>query len=85
MQKAADWQLINDLPSHYKLNEWTYGAFYVGMRALDSIADTPKYHDAMLATGKSSTATRSPRITRTTRWWAKCVSRCLTFLRVRKL
>jgi unsaturated rhamnogalacturonyl hydrolase len=34
------------------LNSWTYGAFYVGVMALDSIADSPKYHDAMLATGK---------------------------------
>ena len=54
MKKVADWQLTNDSPSlkNYRLNEWTYGAFYVGVMALDDIAGTPKYHDAMLATGK---------------------------------
>src|SRR5438270_9406611 len=54
MKKVADWQLTNDSPSlsHYQLNSWTYGAFYVGVMALDSISDTPKYHDAMRATGK---------------------------------
>src|SRR4051812_41030115 len=54
MKKVADWQLTNDSPSlsHYQLNSWTYGAFYVGVMALDSISDTPMYHDAMLATGK---------------------------------
>src|SRR4029079_13301746 len=54
MKKVADWQLTNDSPSlsHYKLNEWTYGAFYVGVMAMDSVAGTPKYHDAMLVTGK---------------------------------
>src|SRR3954452_3737892 len=54
MKKVADWQLTNDSPSlsHYQLNSWTYGAFYVGVMALDSISDTPTYHDAMLATGK---------------------------------
>ena len=54
MKKVADWQLTNDSPSlsHYQLNSWTYGAFYVGVMALDNISDTPKYHDAMLATGK---------------------------------
>jgi unsaturated rhamnogalacturonyl hydrolase len=54
MKKVADWQLTNDSPSlsRSQLNGWTYGAFYVGVMALDSIADSPKYHDAMLATGK---------------------------------
>ncbi len=54
MKKVADWQLTNDSPSlaHYQLNSWTYGAFYAGVMALDSVADTPKYHEAMLAIGK---------------------------------
>ena len=54
MKKVADWQLTNDSPSlsHYQINSWTYGAFYVGVMALDSISDTPKYREAMLATGK---------------------------------
>jgi unsaturated rhamnogalacturonyl hydrolase len=54
MKKVADWQLTNASPSaaHYTENGWTYGAFYAGVMALDSIADTPKYHDAMVAVGK---------------------------------
>lgn len=54
MEKVADWQLTNASPSdvHYKGNSWTYGAFYAGVMALDGIAKTPKYHDAMVAVGK---------------------------------
>ena len=54
MRKVADWQLTNDSPSlrNNRFNDWTYGAFYAGVMALDDISDTPKYHEAMLATGK---------------------------------
>src|SRR6185437_7181889 len=54
MEKVADWQLTNASPSdaHYQHNGWTYGAFDAGVMALDSIANTPKYHEAMLAEGK---------------------------------
>lgn len=54
MEKVADWQLTNASPStgHNKENAWTYGAFYTGVIALDSIGATPKYHDAMVAEGK---------------------------------
>src|ERR1700743_1057771 len=52
MKKVADWQLTNASPSHYKDHSWTYGAFYAGVMALDGIAGTPKYHDAMVAKGK---------------------------------
>jgi unsaturated rhamnogalacturonyl hydrolase len=54
MKKVADWQLTNASPSHanYRENGWTYGAFYDGVMALDGIAGTPKYHDAMVAIGK---------------------------------
>jgi rhamnogalacturonyl hydrolase YesR len=56
MEKVADWQLTNASPSapHYKDNGWTYAAFYAGVMALDSIADTPKYHDAMVAVGREN-------------------------------
>ena len=57
MKQVADWQLTNASPSaahsrNAKENVWTYGAFYAGVMALDSIADTPKYDDAMVAVGK---------------------------------
>jgi rhamnogalacturonyl hydrolase YesR len=54
MEKVADWQLTNASPSaaHYQENGWTYAAFYAGVMALDSIAGSTKYHDAMAAEGK---------------------------------
>ena len=56
MEKVADWQLTNASPSDKKHigsgTEWTYGAFYAGVMALDSIAENSKYHDAMVAIGK---------------------------------
>jgi rhamnogalacturonyl hydrolase YesR len=56
MQKVADWQLTNASPSgaHYKDNGWTYAAFYAGVMALDSIAETPKYHEAMVEMGRKN-------------------------------
>jgi unsaturated rhamnogalacturonyl hydrolase len=44
MEKVADWQLTNASPSdvHYPRNGWTWGAFYDGVMALDSIAGTRK-------------------------------------------
>jgi unsaturated rhamnogalacturonyl hydrolase len=56
MEKVADWQLTNASPSstHYKDNGWTYGAFYAGVMALDSLASTPKYHEAMVAMGNKN-------------------------------
>lgn len=63
MKKVADWQLTNASPSaaKYKENSWTYGAFYAGVMALDSIAGTQKYHDAMVAIGKKFNWEPGPR------------------------
>ena len=63
MEKVADWQLTNASPSetHYRDNGWTYGAFYTGVMALDSIADSPKYHDAMVAIGRKNDWKPGPR------------------------
>jgi unsaturated rhamnogalacturonyl hydrolase len=63
MKKVADWQLTNASPSasHYPENGWTYGAFYTGVMALDQIAGTPKYHDAMVAVGKKFDWKPAPR------------------------
>lgn len=64
MKKVADWQLTNASPSaaHYKDNGWTYAAFYTGVMALDDIAGTPKYHDAMVAMGKENDWKLGPRL-----------------------
>ncbi len=51
MEKVADWQLAQ--PLRHPPDEWTYGALYTGIMALSRIAGTPKYHDAMVAMGKS--------------------------------
>ena len=54
MKLVADWQLAHPSPTaaSYKENTWTYGALYTGVMALNEVAGTPKYHDAMVAVGK---------------------------------
>lgn len=57
MRLVADWQLAHPSPSaqinkQYTEQSWTYGALYTGIMALNEIAGTPKYHDAMVAMGK---------------------------------
>jgi unsaturated rhamnogalacturonyl hydrolase len=63
MKSVADWQLTHPSPSaeRYKENMWTWGAFYAGVMALDDIADTRKYHDAMVAVGKKFEWQPAPR------------------------
>ena len=63
MQLVADWQLTHPSPTadHYKENTWTYGALYTGVMALNEIAGTPKYHDAMVAMGKKFRWQLAPR------------------------
>src|SRR4051812_21600818 len=64
MKLVADWQLTNASPTaaRYKENTWTYGALYTGIMALDGIAGTSKYHDAMVAIGKKFDWKPGPRI-----------------------
>jgi hypothetical protein len=50
MKQVADWQLAQ--PAKHKTDDWTYGALYAGMMALSQVADSPKYHDAMMAMGR---------------------------------
>lgn len=52
MEKVADWQLAQP-PRTNETDQWTYGALYTGIMALNDIAHTPKYHDAMVAMGKA--------------------------------
>jgi unsaturated rhamnogalacturonyl hydrolase len=64
MKLVADWQLTNSASSkqRYGTLSWTWGTFYVGVMALNEIADSPKYHDAMLAKGRSLEWNPGPRI-----------------------
>ncbi|MCE5324995.1 MAG: glycoside hydrolase family 88 protein [Planctomycetaceae bacterium] len=50
MKHSADWQLAHS-PKH-TATDWTHGAYYAGMMALAGMADTPKYHDAMMQIGR---------------------------------
>ncbi|MCE5276798.1 MAG: BNR-4 repeat-containing protein [Planctomycetaceae bacterium] len=50
MKRSADWQLAHS-PKHSP-TDWTHGAYYAGMIALAGVADTPKYHDAMMQIGR---------------------------------
>ena len=61
---VADWQLSHGSSSGQRYGEkaWTWGAFYAGVMALSEIADTPKYHDAMLAKGKKFEWQPAPRV-----------------------
>src|SRR5215467_3017879 len=54
MKAVADWQLANMPATTNRSGQrlWTYAALYTGIMALSEIADTPKYHDAMVAMGK---------------------------------
>ncbi len=54
MKRVADWQLVHPSPNRDRAGEraWTYGAFYAGVMALAGIAETPQYHDAMVAMGR---------------------------------
>jgi unsaturated rhamnogalacturonyl hydrolase len=57
MKLVADWQLAHPSPSaqknkQYSERSWTYGALYTGIMALNEIAGTPQYHDALVAMGK---------------------------------
>ena len=64
MQAAADWQLAHPSPGDQKYGQqaWTYGAFYAGVMALNEIAESPKYHDAMATLGKQLKWQPGPRI-----------------------
>ena len=62
MERVADWQLAHP-PTQGRVNErdWTYGAFYAGLLALSDIADTPKYHEALVAIGRKYNWEPGPR------------------------
>ena len=59
MEKAADWQLAN--PSPHSATDWTQGAWYTGMMALAGIADSTRFHDAMMKMGETNYWKLGPR------------------------
>jgi unsaturated rhamnogalacturonyl hydrolase len=50
MKAVADWQLAQ--PPKHATDDWTFGVLYAGLMALSDIADTPKYHDTLMAMGR---------------------------------
>jgi len=59
MERAADWQLAH--PAHHKATDWTLGAFYVGVMALDQVSDEPRFREAMLRMGQQNDWKLGPR------------------------
>ena len=60
MMRVADWQLAH--PSQYAPTDWTQAVFYAGVMALAGMAETPKYHDAMMAVGRQTGWEPGPRL-----------------------
>jgi rhamnogalacturonyl hydrolase YesR len=60
MERAADWQLAH--PSRHPSTDWTQGAFYAGMMALDSVSSSPRFREAMIRMGESNQWKLGPRI-----------------------
>jgi len=59
MERAADWQLAN--PSKHKPTDWTQGAMYAGMMALDQISSSPRFREAMVRMGEANQWQLGPR------------------------
>src|ERR1051325_7903795 len=63
LKRVADWQLAHPVTTQrYSERAWTYGAVYAGVMALNEIAGTTKYHDAMKAIGVRFEWQPAPRI-----------------------
>ena len=41
MERVADWQLAH--PGKHRKTDWTQGALYAGMMALDEISPSPRF------------------------------------------
>ncbi len=52
MEKVADWQIAN--PSKHPTTDWTQGALFTGMMALDGISASRRFRDAMYETGETN-------------------------------
>ena len=52
LEKVADWQIAN--PSKHETTDWTQGAWYNGMMALDGISASPRFREAMVRIGETN-------------------------------
>ena len=60
MERTADWQLAH--PARYRSTDWTQGAFYTGVMALDDISTSPRFREAMVRMGETNQWKLGPRI-----------------------
>jgi len=59
MERVADWQLAH--PARHKPTDWTQGAFYTGIMALDGISSSPRFREAMVRMGETNQWKLGPR------------------------
>ena len=59
MERVADWQLAH--PARHKPTDWTQGAFYTGVMALDEISASPRFREAMVRMGETNQWKLGPR------------------------
>jgi chondroitin AC lyase len=52
MERVADWQIAH--PAKYRATDWTQGALYAGIMALDTISPSPRFREAMRQVGESN-------------------------------
>src|SRR5262245_16965097 len=52
MERVADWQIAH--PAKYLTTDWTQGALYAGIMALDTISPSPRFRDAMRQVGETN-------------------------------
>lgn len=59
MERVADWQLAH--PARHRPTDWTQGAFYTGVMALDQISQSARFREAMVRMGESNQWQLGPR------------------------
>ena len=59
MERVADWQLAN--PGKHRLTDWTQGALFTGMMALDRLSPSPRFREAMVRIGETNQWQLGPR------------------------
>src|ERR1043165_4755106 len=59
MERGGDWQLAN--PSNHPTTDWTQGALYTGIMALDQIAHNKRFSEAMIRMGETNEWKLGPR------------------------
>jgi chondroitin AC lyase len=52
MERVADWQIAH--PAKYRTTDWTQGALYAGIMALDTISPSPRFREAMRQVGEAN-------------------------------